>query len=222
MTTVKTLLTLSLVVTTRIATADESVPEPAPAAPAAAPPVPAIAPDAHPEQSLVAPTVHDAPPAHALAKPEARLLHGFRIGGMVITNFDKESRKNDDGTMTSLKDEFELTSKYMMLIGYEGMYRIMSRSWLNVILVGNVTVAGLEQSRFIPAASGLIGAEFNQSFQLGIGVNLTPDEEAPSHMIAAAGWTPKVGTIYTPIHFFIVPDPINHNTRVGTTVGVSW
>ena len=41
-------------------------------------------------------------------------------------------------------------------------------------------------------------------------------------MIAAAGWTPKVGTIYTPIHFFVVPDPVNHNNRFGTTVGVSW
>lgn len=221
MTTVKTLLLSLLALTTRIAAADEA--EPAPAAPptttpAAPPPVPSMPATVEPV------AVHEVPalPAHSLGKPDSRLLHGFRIGGMMIANLDAPNRTNDDGTMTSLKDEFGIKSKYMMLIGYEGMYRIMSRSWLNVILVGNITVAGLEQSKFIPAASGLIGAEFNQSFQLGIGVNLTPDEQAPSHMIAAAGWTPKVGTIYTPIHFFVVPDPVNKNHRFGTTVGVSW
>jgi hypothetical protein len=82
-------------------------------------------------------------------------------------------------------------------------------------------VAGLEQSRFIPAASGIIGAEINQSFQLGIGVNLTPDEISPSHMILAAGWTPKVGSIYTPVHFFFVPDA-DGNHRTGATIGVTW
>jgi hypothetical protein len=73
----------------------------------------------------------------------------------------------------------------------------------------------------VPTASSLIGAEFNQSFQLGIGVNLTPDKEAPSHMIAAVGWTPKVGSIYTPVHFFVVPDPAG-NHRSGATIGVTW
>ena len=91
---------------------------------------------------------------------------------------------------TSLKKEFGLKSPNMMLLGYEGFYRIVGHSWLNVLMVGNVTVAGLEQSKFIPAASGLLGFEFNSSFQLGVGVNLTPDPQAPSHMIAAAGWTP--------------------------------
>ena len=108
-----------------------------------------------------------------------------------------------------------------MILGYEAMYRIVGHSWLNVILVGNLSIAGLEQSRFIPTASGLIGAEINQSFQLGVGVNLTPDEQAPSHMIAAAGWTPKVGSIYTPVHVFFVPDPAG-NHRSGVTVGVTW
>jgi hypothetical protein len=109
----------------------------------------------------------------------------------------------------------------MMLLGYEGFYRIVGHSWLNVLMVGNVTVAGLEQSKFIPAASGLIGFEFNRSFQLGVGVNLTPDPDAPSHMIAAAGWTPHVGSIQTPVHFFFVPDP-DGNHRTGATIGMTW
>jgi hypothetical protein len=40
-------------------------------------------------------------------------------------------------------------------------------------------------------------------------------------MIAAAGWTPKVGQIYTPVHFFFVPDT-EKNHRMGATIGMSW
>jgi hypothetical protein len=40
-------------------------------------------------------------------------------------------------------------------------------------------------------------------------------------MIVAAGWTPKVGSIHTPVHFFFVPDT-EHNHRMGATIGMSW
>jgi len=146
-----------------------------------------------------------------------RFMHGFRLGWTYIYNMDKATR--DEGM--SLKEEFGLKSANMMLLGYEGFYRIVGHSWLNVLLVGNVSVAGLEQSKFIPAASGLIGFEFDRAFQVGVGVNVMPDPQAPTHMIAAAGWTPKVGAINTPIHFFFVPDA-NSNHRMGATLGMSW
>jgi hypothetical protein len=151
----------------------------------------------------------------------SRFVQGFRLGWTYVANMDKMNRIGDDGMPTSLAKEFGLKSPNMMLLGYEGFYRIVGRSWLNVLMVGNVTVAGLEQSKFIPAASGLIGFEFNRSFQLGVGVNLTPDPESISHMIAAAGWTPNVGGIQTPVHFFIVPDT-EGNHRMGATLGMSW
>ena len=160
--------------------------------------------------------------------PGQRFLHGVRIGWTYIMNFDVKNRENEtEGEpMVSVKEKYGLKTPNMMLIGYEGMYRIVGHSWLNVIMVGNVTVAGLEQSKFIPAASGLIGAEFNESFQLGVGVNVTPDPDAPTHAIIAAGWTPRVGSIHTPVHFFFVPEPgVNGekgNHRVGGTVGVTW
>ena len=147
-----------------------------------------------------------------------RFMHGFRLGWTFVKNLET---KRENGM--SLAEEFGLKSPNMMLLGYEGFYRIVGHSWLNVLLVGNVTVAGLEQSKFIPAASGLIGVELAESFQLGVGVNVTPDEQAPSHMIAAAGWTPKVGAINTPIHFFIVPDAGEaRNHRMGATIGLTW
>lgn len=146
-----------------------------------------------------------------------RFMHGFRLGWTYLYNMNEPTRENG----MSLADEFGLKSPNMMLLGYEGFYRIVGHSWLNVLIVGNITVAGLEQSKFIPAASGLIGMEFNKAFQLGVGVNLTPDPEAPTHMIAAAGWTPKVGMINTPVHFFFVPDT-EGNHRMGATVGMTW
>jgi hypothetical protein len=150
-----------------------------------------------------------------------RFMHGFRLGWTYIYNMEKDTRMDDNGMPTSLAKEYGLKSPNMMLLGYEGFYRIVGHSWLNVLMVGNVTVAGLEQSKFIPAASGLIGFELNRSFQLGVGVNLTPDPVAPSHMIAAAGWTPMVGSIQTPLHFFFVPDT-EGNHRMGATIGMTW
>ena len=103
----------------------------------------------------------------------------------------------------------------------DGFYAADTEQFHVRATIHNFTVAGLEQSKFIPAASGLIGFEFQPSFQLGVGVNLTPDPAAPSHMIAAAGWTPSVGDIQTPVHFFIVPDT-EGNHRMGATRGMSW
>ena len=146
-----------------------------------------------------------------------RFGHGFRVGWMYLDNVDKPTRESGK----SLMQELGLKSPHMMLLGYEAFYRIVGHSWIDVLFVGNVTVAGLEQSKFIPAGSALIGFEFARKLQLGVGVNLTPDLEAPTHAIVAAGFTPTIGSIQTPLHVFVVPDP-DHNSRFGATVGVTW
>ena len=150
-----------------------------------------------------------------------RFTSGFRLGGMYLSHYDSPTRMNSDGTMTSIKNELGLKSPYMFLIGYEGFYRVVGHSWLNVLMVGNVSVAGLDQSKFIPTGSGLIGFEFQRSFEIGVGVNLTPDPKAPSHMIIAGGWTPTVGSIQTPVHIFYIPDA-DGNSRTGATIGMNW
>jgi hypothetical protein len=209
-----------------------------------APSAPAQTPQLQPEPGYAGPqpAVQAAPqPAQPAADDEdddtgwhrpagRRFFHGFRIGAMYLANYDQVDTRRTDSTHMdgmSIKDQLKLTSPYMMLIGYEGFYRIVGHSWLNVIMVGNVSVAGLDQSKFIPAASGLIGFEFQKSFQLGVGVNVLPDAVAPSHAIIAAGWTPRVGSIQTPVHFFIVPDHGDSsgnakNWRTGATVGMNW
>jgi hypothetical protein len=196
-------------------------PQPCPATSAAHPDEPDVVAYAQPaSQPTLGPTParpQQIDDANTWGEPVgARFIHGFRIGWTYVMNMERNTR---DGM--SLANEFDLKSPNMMLLGYEGMYRVIGQSWLNVVLVGNVSVAGLEQSKFIPTANGLIGFEFNQSFQLGVGVNLMPDPRSPTHMIAAAGWTPRVGGIHTPVHFFFVPDA-DKNHRMGATIGMSW
>jgi len=194
---------------------------------------------APPSVSAQAPQPTIAPSPPVLADDETgwhrpageRFTSGFRLGWMYLANFDAKNRVGDNGQMTSLKDQYGLKNPNMFLLGYEGFYRVIGHSWLNVLMVGNVSVAGLDQSKFIPTGSGLLGFEINRSFELGVGVNLIPDAQSPSHMIVAAGWTPRVGAIQTPIHFFYIPDSagtdamgntLKGNSRMGATVGMNW
>jgi hypothetical protein len=140
-----------------------------------------------------------------------RLLHGFRIGGMYV------NRHRQVAETTGL----DIRSPFMFIIGYEFFYRIEGGDWLNVLIVGNLLVSGLEQSLFIPSANFLIGFEFDNQFQVGVGPNLKPDDVKPAHVALALGWTPLVGEIYVPVHFFFVPD-VDQEHRFGLTLGVTW
>ena len=242
----KTLTTAAFlsILTTSVAFAqtapDSTPPCAAPCQPTLAAPAPAPAP-ASVQLAPSGPAVAQVAPSAPAAQEEdddsgwhrpagQRFTSGFRLGWMYISNIDAMNRTDDQGNPTSLKKEYGLKNPNMFLIGYEGFYRIVGHSWLNVLMVGNVSVAGLDQSKFIPTASGLLGFEIDRSFELGVGVNLTPDSQAPSHMILAAGWTPKVGSIQTPLHFFYIPDSavdsmgnsLKGNSRMGATIGMNW
>jgi hypothetical protein len=147
-----------------------------------------------------------------------RLLHGFRLGWMFTTNADAEW---EDGSDESYRDHYNLRSEHQFIFGYELTWRMIGHEWLNVLLVGNLLVAGVEQSRFFPSMNGLLGFELHNTFQIGVGVSLTPTKERATHMLAAFGWTPRVGGFYLPVHFFFVPDPYGHH-RLGLTMGVNF
>jgi hypothetical protein len=164
---------------------------------------------------------------------DSKFLHGFRLGYSYTFNYDKPVPQFGDGSATtcgdptrpgactSLKDKVGLKAPDHLLLGYEVIYRVVGQSWLNVLLVGNVNIAGLEQSKVLPTGNLLVGFEFNNSFQVGIGANLAPLKGAEAHAIVAAGWTPKVGTLYTPLHVFFVPDADGVH-RLGVTTGVTF
>jgi hypothetical protein len=209
------------------ATAD---PAPTPLSPpppqSAAPPV--LAPPAIPEPTSAssmrltyeASRVDRAPAEPRLTRSpdESSVLHGFRLGYGYVANYEDPSPAFDN---KSMKDKLGLRSPHHFLLGYEVMYRVVTHSWLNVLLLGNAIVAGLEQSKVLPSANLLIGAELKNTFQIGLGANLSPLKGSEGHTIIAAGWTPKVGTVYTPVHFFFIPD-VDGNHRMGVTTGVTF
>lgn len=164
----------------------------------------------------------DAPSPPTTAAPKSinddRLLHGFRIGYGYVLNYDKSAAGLDG---ESLKERADLRSPSHLLLGYEVLYRVVSHSWLNVLLLANGMIAGLEQSRFLPSGNFLIGAELNNSFQIGIGTNVSPLKGSEAHAVIAAGWTPRVGSIYVPFHMFFVPD-VDGVHRMGVTTGVTF
>jgi len=154
-------------------------------------------------------------------EPElARFLHGFRLGYLYIHDIEGPvDTENPSSPVYS--DRYGIRSPHMFMLGYEAAVRMFGHDWLNVLLVGNILIAGLEQSRFFPSANLMLGFEFNETAQLGVGVSITPTKDNPAHLIVAAGWTPRVGEFYLPIHFFFVPD-INGHHKIGVTLGVNF
>jgi hypothetical protein len=166
------------------------------------------------------PVTKDGPTTEKLeANPnDYKLLHGFRIGYGYVMNYDRPIAQLDG---QSFKESVGLRSPSHFLLGYEVVYRVVGHSWLNVLLMANGIVAGLEQSKVLPSGNLLIGAELNNSFQIGVGANLSPLKGEEAHTIIAAGWTPRVGTIYTPVHVFFIPD-VDGIHRMGITTGVTF
>lgn len=157
-------------------------------------------------------------PAPPASPNDAKLLHGFRIGYSYNASFDKPVASLGG---QSLAQKADMRTPSHFLVGYEAFYRMVGHSWLNVILVGNASVAGLEQAKFYPSANLLIGAEIDNSFQVGVGAHLEPLAGSEAHMIVAAGWTPRVGSFYVPLHAFFIPD-VDGVHRMGVTTGVTW
>jgi hypothetical protein len=149
---------------------------------------------------------------------DATVLHGFRLGYGYVMNYDEKVPAFQG---QSLKEKLGLRAPSHFLLGYEIVYRVVGHSWLNVLLMGNAMIAGLEQSKVLPSANLLIGFELKNSFQLGVGANVSPLAGSEAHTIIAAGWTPRVGTIYTPLHVFFMPD-VDGVHHMGVTTGVTF
>lgn len=196
------------------------VPEPLPAPSPPPPPGPQPPATSSVKMTLEATQVDAHPPAAPAPKTinDDKLLHGFRIGYGYVLNYDKPVAGLDGH---SLKERANLRAPSHLLIGYEVLYRVVSHSWLNVLLLANGMIAGLEQSKFLPSGNFLIGAELKNSFQIGVGTNISPLKGNEAHAIIAAGWTPQVGSIYVPFHAFFIPD-VDGVHHLGVTTGVTF
>ena len=149
-----------------------------------------------------------------------KFLHGFRLGYLYVMNIDGPIDTLDPDS-PSLTDKYGVRSPHQFLLGYELLWRMIGHEWLNILLLTNVMVSGFEQSKFFPSMNGLIGFEIADSFQVGVGVNAMPTRDKPAHMIAAVGWTPRIGDFYVPVHSFFVPD-VDGQHRLGVTIGANW
>lgn len=142
-------------------------------------------------------------------EPVKRGFHGFRLGYTYLNTPEGEPAP--------------LPSPHLFVFGYEATQRIVGGGWLNVILVENASVAGVNQSLFLPSFNSLIGFEIDEQLQLGTGVNVSPFDPHGRrvHQVLAVGWTPQAGGFNVPIHFTVIPD-VAGAWRVGSTVGVNW
>jgi hypothetical protein len=151
--------------------------------------------------------------------PAEIFLHGFRIGYLTILDIDGPVSANDPSE--TYADRYGIRSAHMFMLGYEATWRMIGYDWLNLLLIGNVLVAGLEQSRFFPSANLMLGFELVELAQLGVGASFTPTKDEPAHMVFAAGFTPLIGSFYVPLHVFFVPDIEGHH-KLGVTLGVNF
>lgn len=141
-------------------------------------------------------------------EPVKTYFHGFRVGYTYVNGLSQGS---------------PLHSPHLFVIGYEGTQRAVGGRWLNVIAVENVSIAGINQSVFIPSLNGLVGFEIDEQVQIGTGLNVNPFDPSGKyvHQIVAVGWTPPAGAFNVPLHVTFIPD-VDGNWRAGTTIGVNW
>ena len=121
--------------------------------------------------------------------------------------------------------DVKLSSNHMFLLGFELQQTLDGGSWLDILFIQNISVAGLDQSLFAPSASVLIGFEFDDQVQLAVGANASAydpaDEGNYIHLVAAIGYTADIGDLNLPIHVSYVPD-VNGYWRAAVTTGVNW
>lgn len=139
--------------------------------------------------------------------PKTQAVSGFRMGYGYVANS-------------------ELRSPHLMILGWDHMQTISTGSKIDVIVAGNVSLGGMNQGVMLPSSHLIVGYQFNDSLQLGVGPVVTFAElgDQPSarlNMIAAAGWNIKMGDVYFPIHAAYVPD-LDGRWRTYITTGMNW
>lgn len=116
-----------------------------------------------------------------------------------------------------------LAAPHLAVMGYEVCQEVRGGEGLDVLMVGNVSISGINQSVALPSASALLGVELSDALQLGVGPSLRwgAGEADALHMIVAAGWTAEAGALRVPLHAAWIPDVAGRDSYVLTT-GVTF
>ena len=204
-----TSILLSILVPSALAEDPVAVPAPVAAPAPAATPAPVAAPAAAPAEPAPSGPPETFSQKYGGQKPidDHTVRHGFRVG-YVYANHGEKSQYLDSG--------------HLFAIGYEAEFRIASGGPMDVLVVPNVLVLGLNQGVFLPTANLIVGASFNHFLEIGVGGNFAPSDSGKVvHMIAAVAITPNMGTLQLPLALSFVPDN-DDDWRVGLTAGVNW
>jgi len=114
-----------------------------------------------------------------------------------------------------------LRSPHVSVFGFEVQQRFRGGSWLDFILVENLSVTGIEQGLFRPSLNLLVGFELQQRWQLGAGAHVQPmeaDDQALRLQLVIGGTLPA-GDLEVPVHVGFIPDP-DGRWRAQLTTGV--
>lgn len=140
----------------------------------------------------------------AAAQAPKLFRHGFRLGYAYLHNADAFG-----------------VDPNLFVFGYEANQKIIGGDWLDVVLVENVVLAGVNQGYAIPSANLIVGIEIADSVQLGTGINLSAlSKDSPLAQVIAVGYMPTVGRLQLPVHLSFVPD--DKHWRIAATTGVNW
>ena len=150
------------------------------------------------------PVVSNASPTDAILNEPIR-LDGPRVGFTVLSdgvvNKAREKGTNLNPFLTQFGWQFE-TRLFRLPNGLSGLVEF-------VPLVG-----GLEQGKFIPSVSGLLGVRGGKGFEFGVGPNLTP---LGANIVLAVGTSIQSNGVNFPINLAVVPG--NNGVRVSLLVG---
>jgi hypothetical protein len=148
----------------------------------------------------------DAAPADPVAAgPRIRVdsRHGFRVGYAYFPTAEGLDDPN------------------LFVMGYETSQRLYGGAGLDVLLVQNATISGLNHSLVIPSANLLVGASVRDTVEIGVGPNLSVLPAPTANMIAAVGVTMPAGLFEIPVHAAWISAADGWG-RVVLTTGVNW
>ncbi|GAB3854619.1 hypothetical protein GCM10028822_24710 [Hymenobacter terrigena] len=150
------------------------------------------------------PTISNAAPDDAILDEPIR-LDGPRIGFTVLSagvlDRARESMPDLNPFLTQFGWQFE-SRLFRMPNGVSGLAEF-------VPLVG-----GLEQGKFLPSISGLLGIRGAKGFEFGVGPNLTP---LGANLVLAMGTSFRSNGINFPVNLAVVPG--NGGARVSLMLG---
>ncbi len=128
-------------------------------------------------------------------KSQVKELDGPRFGATYITGETAEKLKdtfNAQPLISQFGWQFESEFFHLRSKGFSGLIE-------TVILIG-----GVEQGKFFPSASGIIGFRTDSGLEFGFGPNLSLSGVA---LAFAIGATYTVEGINFPVNFAVVPSP---------------